>query len=131
MILLTTRGIISGNPTSPTPNHLQSSTEAQQCTANGKAKNSVHVYCSRKHVKIQKWLRKPRLSWQFFIRVCQTMHTKLKILAQVPIIEPQNIVCQNFLNKVWFLWKHASIKMEFLKYLKILLLLLLPSLKPN
>lgn len=41
----------------PHLSHPQSCTiinEAQHCTANGKAKNSVHVYCSRRHVKIQK-----------------------------------------------------------------------------
>lgn len=45
MILLTTRGKTERNPTSsPNPNHLPSSTEAQHCTANGKAGNSIHAH---------------------------------------------------------------------------------------
>lgn len=42
MILLTTRGKTGRNPTSsPTLNHLPSPTEAQHCTANGKAGHST------------------------------------------------------------------------------------------
>lgn len=44
-ILLTTRGKTGRNPTSsPSPNHLPSSTEAQHCTANGKAGNSIRAH---------------------------------------------------------------------------------------
>lgn len=47
------QGMIWRNPTSPpTPNYLLSSTEARHCTANGTAKNSIHVHSSRRlHIK--------------------------------------------------------------------------------